>query len=534
MQETIKEKIILKSDIDKSYKKGNIQKAIELCQSALLKDPTDADLHIKLGDLYLEWHLDIFQARQYIDEAITEYQRALETHINSGEVYFKIGNANYYKNDLDKAVNYFKLALEHNYNKAESAYMLAASFMKKALFLDALEFAHESLKYKKYFNASAHFLVYRIMKLTSQKTFVNNLKMIKEFLLAALTFLFDKKAIKALSEFFITLKFFPALIDGMIKANSQSLEAALQVYQRTIEQAPGFVMLYTFIGDIYRAMGQYDDAINEYNMAIWLDSLNIPAYRSLCQTYEEQGDYQSACNSYKKLIEIQPNVAEHHSNLANILYLSGDVQQAVVHYQNAIILNPRPAWTSVIAQTLGFVFHEDGRNLNAAVSCYQTASMLTPTDIDIYVNLGSVFYDQNEFDSALVIYRKALLLNPKDAKIHCNLGYLHWGKGDIEEAIKEYELAIKYDPDYDIAYNNLGVIYLDDLGRIQLAIDAFQKAVDLNPNYALAHFNLGRSVSIKGEKIAAAKHYQDALDINKVTKEIDPQEILDKLQGLFE
>ena len=37
---------------------------------------------------------------QYIDEAITEYQRALETHINSGEVYFKIGNAHYYKNDL--------------------------------------------------------------------------------------------------------------------------------------------------------------------------------------------------------------------------------------------------------------------------------------------------------------------------------------------------------------------------------------------------------------------------------------------------
>ena len=37
--------------------------------------------------------------------------------------------------------------------------------------------------------------------------------------------------------------------------------------------------------------GQYDDAINEYKMAIWLDSLNIPAYRHLCQAYEEQGDY---------------------------------------------------------------------------------------------------------------------------------------------------------------------------------------------------------------------------------------------------
>ena len=53
---------------------------------------------------------------------------------------------------------------------------------------------------------------------------------------------------------------------------------------------------------------------------------------------------------------------------------------------------------SIIAQTLGYVFHEEGRNLNASVSCYQSACMLTPTDMDVYINLGSVFYDQNEFD----------------------------------------------------------------------------------------------------------------------------------------
>ena len=54
---------------------------------------------------------------------------------------------------------------------------------------------------------------------------------------------------------------------------------------------------------------------------------------------------------------------------------------------------------------------------------------------------------------------------------------MHWGKGDIDEAIKEYELSIKYDSTYDIAYNNLGVIYLDDLGRVQQAAELFEKAI---------------------------------------------------------
>ena len=39
-------------------KKSKVQKEIEHCQLKLQKEPTNADLHIKLGDLYLEWHLD--------------------------------------------------------------------------------------------------------------------------------------------------------------------------------------------------------------------------------------------------------------------------------------------------------------------------------------------------------------------------------------------------------------------------------------------------------------------------------------------
>jgi tetratricopeptide (TPR) repeat protein len=111
---------------------------------------------------------------------------------------------------------------------------------------------------------------------------------------------------------------------------------------------------------------------------------------------------------------------------------------------------------------------------------------------------------------------------------------LYWGKGDLDEAIKEYNLAIEYNPDYDIAYNNLGVIYLDDLGRVKPAIDLFKKSIECNPNYALAYFNLARSITITGDKIEAAKLYQTAQDINKITNEIDPEEIVDKINGLFE
>lgn len=268
-------------------------------------------------------------------------------------------------------------------------------------------------------------------------------------------------------------------------------------------------------------------------MAIWLDCLNIEAYRHLCQAYEEIGDYDSAVEIYQKLIQIMPNMPDVHSNLANILYVKGDIDAAISHFQTAVTLNPKKQWTSVINQTLGFVYQESKRDIDAAITSYQSAYLQTPEDIDIYINLGSAFYDKEDYNNALTVYRNALDLEPKNAKIHCNLGFLYWGNGELDEAIKEYELAIEYDANYDIAYNNLGVIYLDDLGRVQKSIELFKKSIECNPNYALAHFNLARAITITGDKIEAAKLYQIAQDINKVTNEVDPQEIIDKINGLF-
>ena len=90
------------------------------------------------------------------------------------------------------------------------------------------------------------------------------------------------------------------------------------------------------------------------------------------------------------------------------------------------------------------------------------------------------------------------------------------------------------DPEYDIAYNNLGVIFLDGLGDAKRALAYFENAVDINPNYVLAHFNIGRAYEMLEQKIEAAKQYQIALNLNKINPEIESQMIEDMLYKLFE
>ncbi|MCD7740078.1 MAG: tetratricopeptide repeat protein [Candidatus Gastranaerophilales bacterium] len=522
----------IKKEIEKFKKSGNIQKAIETCLNAISMDENDAELHIKLGDLYMERHLDIHQIQQYADEAITEYQRALESCVDSAEIYYKIGMAFYYKRELEKALNYFKLALEHNTKMSQALIMLAIIAQHKGNFIEAIEYAKRAVELAPFKSGSAHMLIYELLSITNKKNFI-----VKYFhlLAATLTMPWDKFASKHL---FQSISLFFQLVPITIKIDLMIFfkgfnQDVLNMYREAIDKFPRVVGLYIALGQVYQQLRRYDDAICEYKMAIWLDSLNLKAYDNLCSLYEEQKDFDNAIDICMKILEIQPSSASYHGKLAQYYYLKGEIDLAIEQYQTTVTLNPNSQWTSIVAQTLGFIFQENVKNLDAAISSYQNAHNLNPNDIDIYLNLGNVFFEKGSYDNALTVYKKALELSPHNARLHCNLGYLYWGKGDVEEAVKEYEKAIKYDNTYDIAYNNLGVIYLDDLGMIKKAIELFESARKYNPNYALANYNLARAIALTGDKVEAAKLYQIALDINEYTQELDPLDIQEKIQNLF-
>lgn len=514
--------------------KDKMHAQIERCKMDLQKDPSNPDLHVRLGDIYIKWHLDIYNAGQYVDEAITEYQLAMESLINSPEIYYKLGTAFYHKGDLDKALNYFTTALEKKHNYYDAYYMIAETFIKKAHFTDAIDAATAAVQCTFLGSSGAHHLLYKLYEASSFKDTKMKLKATFERIIAFFLLPFDRTAVNNVMRSISYLIFLPVFVSGFYAIQFKDYSKAIELYKNAIEKAPGFAPFYCVLGDIYLSTGYFEDAITEYKMAIWLDPFNIAAYRHLCHAYEEQGDYNQAIEIYNKLISMAPSIPDLYSNLANIYYIKGEFDLAISNYQTAITLNPNRTWTSIIAQTMGFVFQENKTDPDAAISAYQTAYVLTPEDIDIYINLGSAFYDKEDYSNALSIYRQALELQPHNPKIHCNLGFLYWGKGDTEEAVKSYEMAIKYDSGYDIAYNNLGVIYLDDMGRVNKAIELFTKAIESNPSYALAYFNLARATSILGDKVEAAKLYQSAQEINKVTQEIDPKDIADKISELFE
>jgi len=108
---------------------------------------------------------------------------------------------------------------------------------------------------------------------------------------------------------------------------------------------------------------------------------------------------------------------------------------------------------------------------------------------------------------AIAAYHKVLDLAPTHAAAHINLGTLYYNRQDFGLAERHYRHAIEADPRYALAYFDLGNV-LDETGRVHEAVQTYKTALQLAPTYADAHYNLALAYEKLREPRKALKHWQ--------------------------
>ena len=108
---------------------------------------------------------------------------------------------------------------------------------------------------------------------------------------------------------------------------------------------------------------------------------------------------------------------------------------------------------------------------------------------------------------AIAVYERVLELDPQHAAAHINLGTLYYNRQDYNAAEEHYRSAIQIDPRYALAYFDLGNV-LDETGRVADAIQTYLTALQLAPTYADAHYNLALAYEKMKESRKALKHWQ--------------------------
>ena len=114
---------------------------------------------------------------------------------------------------------------------------------------------------------------------------------------------------------------------------------------------------------------------------------------------------------------------------------------------------------------------------------------------------------------AIAAYHKVLDVEPVHAAAHINLGTLYYNRQDFVLAERHYRQALEADPRYALAYFDLGNV-LDETGRVQEAIQTYKTALQLAPTYADAHYNLALAYEKLREPRKALKHWQSYIKLD--------------------
>ena len=289
-------------------------------------------------------------------------------------------------------------------------------------------------------------------------------------------------------------------IEFVEQYQSDKVNELIDYYTILANNYPELSKCYYELGHLYLKKDEKINALSAFKLALKYDSENPYYQNSLAYAYVQLEQYDSAIELYKKALETNPN----------------------------------DEWSAVVAQALAAIYHQIKGNSEAAISMLQNSLLLTKNKSQIHEAIADIYYDIENLDNAIEYYQLALTEDSENPKIYSRLAMAYWEKDCIEKAIVYYSKAIELDSSYDIAYNNLGVVFLDGLGDATRAIEYFKTAVSINPDYVLAHFNLARSHEMLDEKIAAAKQYQKALNLNRTRNEMDFKIIENRLYKLFE
>jgi tetratricopeptide (TPR) repeat protein len=160
-----------------------------------------------------------------------------------------------------------------------------------------------------------------------------------------------------------------------------------------------------------------------------------------------------------------------------------------------------------LTQQLAFDFDTSPeRQLQVVRSGSEAPALQTAKLQDMFLRAVQLEENPATIPDAIHFYEAILAMKPDHAPALINLGTIHYNQREYEHAERLYRQATIADPEYALAFFDLGNV-LDEMQRLAEATESYQKAVALVPQYADAHYNLALAYERQGQRRRALRHW---------------------------
>lgn len=306
---------------------------------------------------------------------------------------------------------------------------------------------------------------------------------------------------------------------GQTALDKGDTPTAIRELEKVIGDDPKLVEPRILLGRAYEQVGRRDDAINQYQAAIQLQTQNAEVGYHLGKLLVDVGKPTDAVAPLAMGFKLNASMAiSYTAEISEAVkaglavgneFMDKDPQQAVQLLEAVTTLDTSNVRAHLL---LGNTYINLGRS-SAAIEQYQAILALEPKNANATTNLGAAYYQMGKLDQAIAQFRAALELTPDDAETHYLLGAAFIQQNKIPDAEAEFQTALKLKPNLAAGYVGLGNVQLlqQDLDG---AIASLTKATQLAPNAPEAFYALGKALVQKGDRVAAKQAFQRFLVLN--------------------
>ncbi len=211
--------------------------------------------------------------------------------------------------------------------------------------------------------------------------------------------------------------------------------------------------------------------------------------------------------------QLSPSTAWH---IAGCVRLAGKGEKAVALLQEVQRRHPDDFQLNVeLARS--YLYDAKPSRPDEAARYYTAATVLRPSNAQVYSELGNALRHQNKLPEAVAALHEAIRIDPD-----CNSAYFFLGSallsqgkpGEAEVACRKH---LSFEPDSTISRNNLGEA-LAKQGKLADASAEYNESIRLNSEHALPHFSLGWVLRLQGKFASSLASFLRAEELGPRTR----------------
>jgi len=139
-----------------------------------------------------------------------------------------------------------------------------------------------------------------------------------------------------------------------------------------------------------------------------------------------------------------------------------------------------------------------------AIHAYENALRSDPGRTDAWINCGTLYYEQGDFERASECFRRAIESDSDSSLAHFNLGSVLEEMGQLEEARQRLRQAVRLDPNHPDARYNLALV-CEKLSAFDEAREHWQAYLQLDPGSPWSDYARQRLAASRAAKSAGRR-----------------------------